>query len=363
MASSAVTPGKGRAAAVTEILLLATAFTSIASLTLRAQNLPPTAESAAVFQNTKANSRSAADTSVTRRLPAQKQREQPVRSSGGRNLGSAKAGKNGAVAVWPPAAMVTAAQTKQFTATVAGKNKTAVTWTASIGTVSPSGIYTAPESIATRTIDTVTATSAADPTKTATATVILKPGWSVSGEVTPALTDSGTNDSTNVAATESTGSITGMVNGAPVALTLSGPIAASTVTDDSGQYAFTGLGKGSYVVTPSQPGYIFTPSTILVDLTDAPVSSVEFTARPEPASVELSWSASESLEVVGYNLYRATATGGPYLKINSSLIASGTYFDFDVSRGRTYFYVATAVDSNGNESSYSTEATAVIPPS
>lgn len=80
-----------------------------------------------------------------------------------------------------------------------------------------------------------------------------------------------------------------------------------------------------------------------------------------PHYATLSWSASGSTNVAGYNIYRSAATGGPYTKMNSSLIAVTTYNDVAVLAGQTFYYVITAVDNNGNESAYSNEAQAVIP--
>src|SRR5205085_1077611 len=62
--------------------------------------------------------------------------------------------------------------------------------------------------------------------------------------------------------TGSTHAISGTISGpggpnAPV--TLNGPSTATVTTDASGNYSFTGLADGSYSVTPSQPGYVFTP--------------------------------------------------------------------------------------------------------
>ena len=80
-------------------------------------------------------------------------------------------------------------------------------------------------------------------------------------------------------------------------------------------------------------------------------------------SVSLSWTASTSSNVKGYNIYRGTTSGGqgPYAIVNSSIIAGTTYTDSTVQAGLTYFYVATTVDNSNNESGHSTEATAVIP--
>ena len=79
------------------------------------------------------------------------------------------------------------------------------------------------------------------------------------------------------------------------------------------------------------------------------------------ALVALSWNASTSQDVIGYNAYRSTTSGGPYTKLNSTLISSTSYIDQPVQSGYTYYYVTTAVNSQGQESVYSNQAAAVIP--
>jgi hypothetical protein len=78
-------------------------------------------------------------------------------------------------------------------------------------------------------------------------------------------------------------------------------------------------------------------------------------------SVTLAWAASTSANVVGYFVYRATISGGPYTKLNASSVPGLTYQDNNVLAGQTFFYVVTAVDNNNNESAYSTEAKATVP--
>jgi Abnormal spindle-like microcephaly-assoc'd, ASPM-SPD-2-Hydin len=78
-------------------------------------------------------------------------------------------------------------------------------------------------------------------------------------------------------------------------------------------------------------------------------------------SVTLSWAASSSTGVMGYNVYRSTVSGGPYARITSGPRASLSYTDGTVSAGNSYFYVVTAVEGNGAESTYSNQAQAVIP--
>jgi Abnormal spindle-like microcephaly-assoc'd, ASPM-SPD-2-Hydin len=78
-----------------------------------------------------------------------------------------------------------------------------------------------------------------------------------------------------------------------------------------------------------------------------------------PYSVSLSWDGSTS-PVTGYNVYRGGKTGGPYSKI-SALDPTTSYTDTTVAAGSTYYYVTTAVNSSGVESSYSNQVQAVIP--
>src|SRR5579863_8084546 len=57
-------------------------------------------------------------------------------------------------------------------------------------------------------------------------------------------------------------SISGTVAGAGsavVALTLSGSATATTNADSQGNYVFSGLPSGNYVVTPSAQGFAFQP--------------------------------------------------------------------------------------------------------
>jgi uncharacterized repeat protein (TIGR03803 family) len=91
-------------------------------------------------------------------------------------------------------------------------------------------------------------------------------------------------------------------------------------------------------------------------LTTAPLS-ITINAH----SVFLSWDASSSQDVIGYNAYRGTNSGGPYTKLNSSLIPSTSYTDQTVLSGYTYYYVTTAIDSQGLESAYSNQAVATVP--
>ena len=73
--------------------------------------------------------------------------------------------------------------------------------------------------------------------------------------------------------------------------------------------------------------------------------------------VILTWNASRS--AAHYNMYRSGTSGGYYGLIGST--AKLSFTDQNVDPGATYYYVCTAVDSAGRESSYSNEVRVTIP--
>jgi hypothetical protein len=76
--------------------------------------------------------------------------------------------------------------------------------------------------------------------------------------------------------------------------------------------------------------------------------------------VDLSWKASTSGDIAGYDVYRSP-DGATWKKINASLIASTLYTDSTVANSTTYYYAAAAVDIYGHESSKTAAVKAVIP--
>ena len=76
-------------------------------------------------------------------------------------------------------------------------------------------------------------------------------------------------------------SISGTVVGdavAGVTVSLSGASTATTTTDGTGAYSFTGLANGAYTVTPSLAGYGFDPVRLWVTLAGVDLGSVDFTS-------------------------------------------------------------------------------------
>ncbi|GMB02268.1 hypothetical protein [Pelosinus sp. IPA-1] len=71
--------------------------------------------------------------------------------------------------------------------------------------------------------------------------------------------------------------------------------------------------------------------------------------------VTLTWNAVTG--ATGYNVKRSTTAGGPYTTI-ATKVTDTRYVDNTVTNGTTYYYVVTAVDASGNESTNSNEASA-----
>ena len=71
--------------------------------------------------------------------------------------------------------------------------------------------------------------------------------------------------------------------------------------------------------------------------------------------LEMTWDPNHEEDLVGYNVYRSSNSGGPYAKINFGIASREYYRDLDLPEGTTYYYVVTAIDMNGNESPFSNE--------
>jgi hypothetical protein len=173
------------------------------------------------------------------------------------------------------------------------------------------------------------------------------------------------------------GNVTTNTSSAPQNVTITNTgnssVTISQITLSGAGYSMTG-GSAPVTLTPTQNLILtiqFSPtvagsvngSISMASNASGSPATVSLTGTgvvPVQHSVALSWTASTST-VSGYNVYRATVSGGPYTKINSSLVTVLTYTDSTVQSGTTYYYVTTAVDSSGNESVDSNQVPASIP--
>ncbi len=110
---------------------------------------------------------------------------------------------------------------------------------------------------------------------------------------------------------------------------------------------------------PASTGNLAGSVTVVSNATNSPlVVALSGTgAAPASHTVLLSWTPGSST-FSGFNIYRGTTSGGPYTKVDTSMISSTSYVDAGVSSGHTYYYVATELNSGGTESGYSSEVSA-----
>jgi hypothetical protein len=147
------------------------------------------------------------------------------------------------VAVTPTTATVASSATEQFTALVTNTSNVTVTWSASLGTISSTGLYQAP-TVSANTTATVTATSTADTTKSATATVTVTP------PPPPALSISTTSLSNATAGTAYSYTLSATGGKAPYSWTLSaGSLPAGFTVQSAGSVAGVTTKTGLFNIT------------------------------------------------------------------------------------------------------------------
>jgi subtilisin family serine protease len=109
------------------------------------------------------------------------------------------------------------------------------------------------------------------------------------------------------------------------------------------------IGSDDGIQIPEDTSFIFEIATI---------GATTVNAEPGYGYVDLSWAASELEIVAGYNIYRASESGGPYSRLNPSIVTETSYLDTSVTNGVTYYYVAKLLTTDLYEMDYSSEAAA-----
>jgi hypothetical protein len=164
------------------------------------------------------------------------------------------------------------------------------------------------------------------------------------------------------------GTQTGALNATGASVTV------SSVSVGSSEFAVTGLNfpvtipagqsvNFTVTFTPQTSGGASSIASFTSNASNSPASAtVTGTGVAAPVhTVSLSWIASTSPDIIGYNVYRRTGTTGSYAQINPVLNGSTEYTDTSVADGQTYYYETTAVNSSNEESARSTAAQASIP--
>jgi hypothetical protein len=149
-------------------------------------------------------------------------------------------------------------------------------------------------------------------------------------------------------------------------------VTVSSVSVGSSEFVISGLpatipagqtANFTVTFTPQTSGIASVSASFTSNASNSPTSAtITGTGVAAPVySVNLSWAASTSPDIVGYNIYRRTGTTGSYTQINSGLNSTTTYADATVQDGQAYYYETTAVNSSNAESAPSAPVEAVIP--
>jgi hypothetical protein len=77
------------------------------------------------------------------------------------------------------------------------------------------------------------------------------------------------------------------------------------------------------------------------------------------SQIDLKWNANGEADLGRYNVYRSTSSGGSFSKIGSvAKTSSPKYSDTGLQAATTFYYMVAAVDTSGNQSAYSDQASA-----
>ena len=269
---------------------------------------------------------------------------------------------------------VTVGQSQSLSATVSntGASSVAVSQIAVSGNAFTMSALTVPLTLAPGTSATLSITFTPSSAAAASGTVTITSNAS-NPALTISLSGTGTTATGQLSVSPATIGVGNVVVGASG--TASGNLNATganvTITGaTTNNTAFVVSGISLPLTIPASQSVPFTV-TFSPSTTGSASATLTFTSNAQPVtttatltgsgtaapvhSVNLSWNASTSSNISGYNVYRAvyTSSCGSFSKVNSLLNTGTLYTDSNVSDGTAYCYAATAVDTSNAESGYS----------
>ena len=226
-----------------------------------------------------------------------------------------------------------------------------------MGTISSAGVYSAPVTVPAQPVVTVAAVSTADPTKIGTAAV------TVTSSTTVLPTISGTPPLTaNVGSLYSFAPTASGPSGTTLSFTIAhqpvwaafdtsaGVLSGTPGTADAGSYANVTISVSDGMATVSLPAFTITVAAQTTG--SATLSWVRPTTRTD---------GSPLTNLAGFRVYYGTSLGSYSKQIDVPNPALTAYVVSNLPGGSTYYFVATAYDSAGLESTFSTPGTKTIP--
>ena len=213
------------------------------------------------------------------------------------------------ITISPSTITVSIADTEQFTATVSGSTNTAVTWSATGGTIDNNGLFTAGNTVG---VFEVKAVSVADPSKSATAEVTVTKVAGVSVSISPKTANVKTG-----AKQQFTATVAGASN------------TAVTWSASGGTIDNNGLFTAGNVVGTFEVKAVSVADSTKFDIATVKISkNISISIKPDSATVFTNASKQFAATVVG-KAVTWSATGGTI--DNSGLFTAGnTVGDFEV---------------------------------
>lgn len=261
------------------------------------------------------------------------------------------------VTIAPQSASLSPGETQQFQATVSGTSNTLVTWMVggvpggnpTVGTISASGLYTAPSTLPANPTVTVTAVSQADSSASASATVSLH-GSVIAISISPAAASVGTGGAQGFTANVTgqgslSGSVTWGVNGVTGGNSTVGTIVANGGSNGSSSAIYT-----APVAVPSPPEISVT------------ATSVADPSKSASATVTVTCAATNSISPSSATI----ALGGTQIFTASFCLPAGTSIAWDVNgiaAGNALLGTIVITGGNSPVSTATYTAPANLPPS
>ena len=131
------------------------------------------------------------------------------------------------------------------------------------------------------------------------------------------------------------------------------------------------IGRAKQILLQDDPGQAELSQTFLLFGDPAMMLQVPLPRRPEGLTAVLNTDTTADLEwdsaldtnggaVSGYHIYRGTEASGPWSRLNGTALVDTVYSDGDLTAGAAYYYVVTALDTDGDESVHSESASVVL---
>jgi hypothetical protein len=128
-------------------------------------------------------------------------------------------------------------------------------------------------------------------------------------------------------------------------------VSATTIADATGSYTFSGLGNGTYIVTPSQAGVFLAPLTQTVRVSGANVAGVNFVATSAPTFTLSGTISPPSIGSGTLVQLQGTLRGAAYADTNGNYtfggVPNGTYTLTPLRTGYAFTPATTTVTIKG----------------